>query len=100
MRFIHAHKIIHCNLMPHNILLNSDWDVRIYDFSYSVSCDETNLHSSGNFNLNNDYAAVSLRYLVLESSSDNACPESDVFLFGIILYELLFWHPRLINTDL
>jgi serine/threonine protein kinase len=32
MRYLHSQRVIHCNLIPDNILLDWDWNVRIGDF--------------------------------------------------------------------
>jgi serine/threonine protein kinase len=98
MRYIHSHNVIHCDLIPQNILLDWDWNVRICDFVHSVVPDSRN-HSPPNFsNENQCWPSVASRYLAPECYEDVTFLESDVFSFGMILYELIIGRPLFSKT--
>jgi hypothetical protein len=85
MRYLHSKSIIHRHLTPDNILLDWNWNVRIADFGQSSS-PATPISE-------NDWLSINSRYLAPECY-DNCCfLESDVFSFGIILYELVTGEP-------
>jgi serine/threonine protein kinase len=90
MRFAHSRGTIHRDLAPENILLDWDWTVRIADFGDSASLDAPPLirpdrpkHCpSGDF-----------RYLAPERYDGLVRCASDVFAFGLILFEILAARP-------
>jgi TPR repeat protein/serine/threonine protein kinase len=89
MRFIHSRNIIHCNLSPSNILFDSNWYIRLSNFSHSVY-----------FNPNNPpkgYAEYShAHYSAPECFDPNGyTPAIDVFSFGLILYEFVVGFPAI-----
>jgi serine/threonine protein kinase len=79
MRFIHSRQIIHGNLTPENILLDWDWKIVISGFGHSVSQGES-LSSDG---------FRDSHYMAPEHYSTGTVRESDVFSFGLILYEII-----------
>jgi serine/threonine protein kinase len=84
MRFIHSQGIIHCDLKPSNLLLGSDGRVLVADFgaSQSVSRDRAPVATTPH------YAAPEL------SEEAGICSgKSDVFTFGLIVYEILARKP-------
>jgi serine/threonine protein kinase len=85
MRHIHACRIIHCDLKPANILINENHFVWICDFGASRPEDgHTDVPECG-----------TPRYAAPEQYEPNgACtPKSDVFAFGLLLYEMLVGAP-------
>jgi serine/threonine protein kinase len=79
MRFVHSRGLTHCDLKPESILLDWDWSVGIADFGRRTARDR-------------DSPTVppsDVRYFEPECF-DNKCRQaSDVFAFGMILYEML-----------
>jgi serine/threonine-protein kinase len=93
MRFLHSRYFIHCDLEPDNILLDWDWNVRIADFGQSILPDNPNFPSLIHPKANDGGLFMDSYYLAPECY-DNFCSQmSDVFSFGLILYELLTGQP-------
>jgi hypothetical protein len=78
MRYIHSQNVIHGDLTPNNILLDWKWNIRIADFGRNISSDCAQVWPSADFH-----------YLAPECYEHEITPESDVFSFGLILYELI-----------
>jgi serine/threonine protein kinase len=83
MRFMHSRGFIHRDLKPANILLNADCRTLIADFGTSrlISVDDTPTTDTGTTH----YAAPER----FKEDKANPTVESDVFSFGLILYEIL-----------
>jgi serine/threonine protein kinase len=95
MRYVHSQGVIHCNLNPDNILLDCDWNVRIADFGlsisrvkHSISPDKQAIPSA-----NQTWPAGNYHYVAPEFYDRQYGWESDVFSFGLILYELVAHQP-------
>jgi serine/threonine protein kinase len=83
MRFVHSCGVIHRNLSPHNILLDWNWKVRISDFGHSIP----------DSNPSKRQESFSSPYFAPECYSNKFSRASDVFSFGLILFELLSGQP-------
>jgi serine/threonine protein kinase len=93
MRFIHSRGFIHFDLKPDNILLDWDWNVRIADFGQSISLTNPEIPSVTHPNVINGMPFVDSYYFAPECHYNSYSQMSDVFSFGLILYELLTGQP-------
>jgi serine/threonine protein kinase len=88
MRYIHSQGVIHCDLNPDNILLNWDWNVRIADFGLSIFPEKRDIPSADQI-----WPSGNSHYVAPERYDNEYSWESDVFSFGLILYELIAREP-------
>jgi serine/threonine protein kinase len=93
MRYIHSQRVIHCDLNPDNILLDCNWNVRIADFGHSISPDEPAVPTPDDPYHNGHWSSADPHYLAPECYDGQYGWESDVFSFGLILYELVAREP-------
>jgi serine/threonine protein kinase len=93
MRYIHSHGIIHRALTPDNDLLDWEWNVRIRDFGQNMPSYESNIPLLTDLNSHQNLPSGNLRYVALECYDNKYGWESDVFSFGLILYELVVGSP-------
>jgi serine/threonine protein kinase len=86
MRYVHSRHVLHRDLKPSNILIREDWGAVIGDFGSSCfeSDDATITPDSGTVH----YAAPELFGPKAVSSQ-----KSDVFAFGLIVYEIVEGRP-------
>jgi TPR repeat protein len=89
MRFVHSRGLTHCDLTPSNILLDWDWTVRIADFGHSAAPGVPEDPSRANPDPECPYPVVESRYLAPECYDCTLLQASDVFAFGLILFEIL-----------
>jgi serine/threonine protein kinase len=87
MRFVHSRRVVHRDLTPANILLDWDWTVRIADFGDSASPDAPDRPAIADNR--RGWPSIDLRYTAPECDDGTFLPASDVFGFGLILFELL-----------
>jgi TPR repeat protein len=93
MRFLHSRGFVHCDLKPENILLDWNWNVRIADFGQSISLNNPEISSLIHPNVSEGMLFADSHYLAPECYENRYSQMSDVFSFGLILYELLTGQP-------
>jgi serine/threonine protein kinase len=90
MRFAHSRGAVHRDLNPTNIWLDWDWTVRIAEFGQSASLDAPPLTRPDSAM---DCPFIGSRYLAPERYDGTFRYASDVFAFGLILFEILSARP-------
>jgi serine/threonine protein kinase len=85
MRFMHAKEIFHGQLTPSNLLLDSQWRVRIADFGTSKYAHDERFPVGGN---------GIAHYLPPERfEGEGPSASNDVYAFGLILCEIITGVP-------
>jgi serine/threonine protein kinase len=80
----HQKGIVHRDIKPSNILVTAAGEVKVLDFGIALAVD----HSlSGEMNVYRGTPAYSAPEQI--TSPDTICPATDVFVLGILLYQLL-----------
>lgn len=80
----HRHGIIHRDIKPHNILLNSDGRVKVTDFGIAQAV------TSSTLTYNNGAILGSVHYFSPEQARGGQTGEkADIYSLGIVLYEML-----------
>lgn len=83
----HSKNIIHRDIKPHNILVQSDGTIKITDFGIAVTLNSTLLTQTNSI-------LGSVHYLPPEQVSSNvANVRSDIYSIGVLMYELLTGEP-------
>jgi len=81
--YIHTHRLIHRDIKPHNIRLNTRGEVKLMDFGIVVDIENDSLTRPG-------MMVGSPSYLSPEQVlGDAITPKADIFLLGISFYEML-----------
>lgn len=77
-------KLLHLDVKPANLILNRTGTLKVIDFGISSLRDQV---SSPEFRMGTP------QYMAPEQINDNACPASDLYSLGLVLYELLTLKP-------
>jgi serine/threonine protein kinase len=93
MQFVHSRGAIHRDLKPENILLDWDWTVRIADFGHSTAPPAPEHPSLVRSRALQHWPSMDSRYLAPECYNCTFLQASDVFAFGLILFEILAARP-------
>ncbi len=90
----HAHQqnIIHRDVKPSNLLLDTRGNVWVTDFGLAKASDQRDLTQTGD-------VLGTLRYMAPEQFEGTADFRSDVYSLGLTLYELLAFRPAFAEKD-
>lgn len=90
MDYLHSREVIHRDLKTNNIFLTEDMTVKIGDFGLATIKSRTNALPDGASNPNPTGSILWMAPEVIRMQCDNPySTKSDVYAFGICLYELL-----------
>lgn len=92
LSYLHARNIVHCEIVPHSILLGSGCQVAIGEFRKSRFTKEIGSESVHEWTYLKEYRAPEL---IL--GAKNYLPSADIWSAGIILAELTTGHPPFIE---
>jgi serine/threonine protein kinase len=93
MRYLHFRSIVHRDLKPANVFIDWNWIVRIGDFNHSLLTDAFGLVSEKEMSILTSTYPYDCRYIAPECFYNSPNLKSDVFSFGLILYELFTGNP-------
>ncbi|GEM_PF-108522 len=83
LRSAHAHKIVHRDVKPQNIMLSKDGKVKVADFGIARAAHEETESLNAN-------AMGSVFYLSPEQAKGQVCDDrSDIYSLGICMYEMI-----------
>jgi serine/threonine protein kinase len=89
MRYLHSRDISDRDLTSDSILFDWDWTLRIRDCGHSVSLEPAEKPLNPDPNASAQWPSIGFCYLAPECYDNHCFPESRVFSFGPILYEIL-----------
>ncbi|KAJ0511658.1 putative protein kinase RLK-Pelle-CR4L family [Helianthus annuus] len=87
------HYVIHGNIKSSKILLDHNWEPKLHGFKFAVIARKHHLHLTGNYN-------GSLHYMdPAYEDTRGLNHKSDIFSFGVVLFEVLFGREASIPND-
>ncbi|PWA37508.1 protein kinase-like domain-containing protein [Artemisia annua] len=87
-------RVIHGNIKSSRILLDDKWEPKLFGFQYSIFC-----HPNQQLSLTNKYRGT-IQYMdPAYEKSGGLSYKSDVFSFGVVLFEVLFGTKASIVND-
>lgn len=79
----HANNLVHCDIKPHNILLNESGHVKVADFGIARATSSSTITYTGS-------VIGSVHYFSPEQAKGHTIsPKSDIYSLGIVMYEML-----------
>lgn len=79
----HKHKIIHCDIKPHNIIITKDGKAKVTDFGIARAVTTATITHTGSI-------MGSVHYFSPEQAKGEIADEkSDIYAVGVVLYEML-----------
>ena len=79
----HAHKLVHRDIKPQNILIDLDGRAKLTDFGISRSLESQGLTATGRVLGTTDYVSPE------QALGHDVTEQSDIYSLGIVLYEML-----------
>lgn len=84
----HGEGVVHCDIKPSNLILDSSGRIRLMDFGIAKAVDDaTRVTSTGEL-------VGTISYMAPEVvAGETATPASDIYALGAVAYEMLTGHP-------
>ena len=86
VKVLHEHNIVHCDIKPENILLNSDYNVKLMDFGFSQVINRNNNNIIYGNKGSEIYSSPEIRKSFI-SGYDGI--KSDIFSLGVLLFVII-----------
>ena len=90
LQYIHKCKIIHMDIKPRNILVDSDLNIKLTDFSVSLPYSTFNLENSIEFPLAGTGKFMAPEIISKTHIKIKECEKIDIYSFGSTLYYLFY----------
>ena len=79
----HANHLVHCDIKPHNILINEKGHVKVADFGIARATSSSTITYTGSI-------VGSVHYFSPEQAKGHTIsPKSDIYSLGVVMYEML-----------
>lgn len=79
----HANHLVHCDIKPHNILINEAGHVKVADFGIARATSSSTITYTGTI-------VGSVHYFSPEQAKGHTIsPKSDIYSLGVVMYEML-----------
>jgi eukaryotic-like serine/threonine-protein kinase len=87
LQYIHDQQLIYCDMKPENMLLGSNDAILLSDFGIARAMQDTQQSGNG------QHIVGTITYMAPEQLHNQACPASDQYALGVVLYEWLCGEP-------
>ena len=95
LTYAHSNNVIHKDIKPQNVMVTTKGEVKIMDFGIAETV------RSSMSRIQNTSSSGTLVYMSPEQlKGKHVGKESDIYSFGVVLYELLSGHPPFFKGDI
>jgi len=94
LELAHQKKVIHRDMKPGNVLLGKDGSVKIADFGIARLCRDSMSR------LTSQQDSGTLLYMAPEQLDGESSEASDIYSFGVMLYEMLAGDPPFLSGEI